>query len=53
MWTEALHTVGSERGLTWAHALANEWLIWFTVLYVALVGAQAALARIAGREGDS
>ena len=48
VWTQALHTLGSERWRVWVDALANEWLIWFTILYLAQIGGLALRARVAG-----
>jgi hypothetical protein len=48
MFGQAYHTLGSERWLVWIDALVNEWLIWFTVLYLIEVAILGVRARLAG-----
>ena len=49
VWTQTAHPLGSESWRLWADALANEWLIWFTVLYLVLNGGLGLAARLPGR----
>jgi hypothetical protein len=54
VWSEGAHPLGHDRVRIWADALVNEWFIWFTVLYVALIGCaglRTRLPALLGRAG--
>jgi len=44
--TQAYHTLGSDRWIVWVDAIANEWIIWFALLYLASTGCAALLERL-------
>ena len=43
---QTYHTVGTDRTVVWLDAVANEWIIWFTLLYLALTGGAAVRERL-------
>ena len=46
VWSQTLHPFGNDRWRIWVDVLADEWLIWFTALYLALVGGTALASRL-------
>ena len=51
VWTETMHPFGLEPWSTWIDVLADEWPIWFTILYVALIAVPALAAKVHRRPG--
>jgi hypothetical protein len=43
---QTYHTVGTDRWIVWVDAIANEWIIWFALLYLALTGGVALVERL-------
>jgi hypothetical protein len=43
---QTYHTVGTDRWIVWVDAIANEWMIWFALLYLASTGGAALLERL-------
>ncbi len=52
-WSETLHPFGNDRWRIWVDVVVDEWLIWFTALYLAAVGGTALAARLAAWRNPS
>jgi hypothetical protein len=46
--TEAVHPFGVEQWHIWIDVVADEWLVWFSILYAALLVGQGVAAKLAG-----